>query len=79
LSFSDSDGDGFGELTGIISKLDYLSDTLGVDAPWISPFYRSPMRDWGYDISDHTESTRSLAMSRGPSGSSKRPTAAVCG
>ena len=55
LSFSDSDGDGFGDLTGIISKLDYLSDTLGVDALWLSPFYRSPMRDWGYDISDHTD------------------------
>ena len=55
LSFADSDGDGFGDLAGIISRLDYLSETLGVDALWLSPFFRSPMRDWGYDISDHTD------------------------
>ncbi len=55
LSFADSNGDGFGDLAGIISKLDYLSDTLGVNALWLSPFYKSPMRDWGYDISGHTE------------------------
>ena len=55
LSFADSDGDGYGDLPGIISKLDYLSDILGVDAIWLSPFYQSPMRDWGYDISDHCD------------------------
>lgn len=55
LSFSDSDGDGYGDLEGIISHLDYLSDTLGVDALWLSPFFKSPMKDWGYDISDHTD------------------------
>ena len=55
LSFADFDGDGYGDLRGIITKLDYLNDTLGVDALWISPFYKSPMRDWGYDISDHCE------------------------
>lgn len=55
LSFADSNGDGFGDLDGIIAKLNYLSDTLGVDALWLSPFFRSPMRDWGYDISDHTD------------------------
>ncbi len=55
LSFADSDGDGYGDLDGIISKLDYLSDTLGINAVWLSPFYRSPMKDWGYDISDHTD------------------------
>ena len=55
LSFVDSNGDGFGDLAGITSRLDYLSETLGVDALWLSPFYKSPMRDWGYDISDHTE------------------------
>jgi glycosidase len=55
LSFADSDGDGFGDLAGITSRLDYLSETLGVDALWLSPFYKSPMRDWGYDISGHTE------------------------
>ncbi len=55
LSFADSDGDGYGDLRGITSRLDYLSDTLGVDALWLSPFYKSPMRDWGYDVSDHTD------------------------
>lgn len=55
LSFADSDGDGYGDLEGVISKLDYLSQTLGVDAIWMSPFYRSPMADWGYDVSDHTD------------------------
>lgn len=55
LSFADSDGDGFGDVGGIIAKLDYLSDTLGVDAIWLSPFFKSPMKDWGYDISDHTD------------------------
>ena len=55
LSFADSDDDGYGDLEGVISKLGYLSDVLGVDALWLSPFFRSPMRDWGYDISDHTD------------------------
>ncbi|TQM45904.1 alpha-amylase family glycosyl hydrolase [Pseudonocardia cypriaca] len=52
-SFADSDGDGIGDLPGIIERLPYLR-TLGVDALWISPFFRSPMADFGYDISDHT-------------------------
>ena len=55
LSFADSDGDGYGDLEGIISRLGYLKDVLGVDGLWLSPFFRSPMRDWGYDISDHTD------------------------
>lgn len=55
LSFADSNGDGFGDLPGILAKLNYLSDILGVDAVWLSPFYQSPMRDWGYDISDHID------------------------
>ncbi len=50
-SFYDSNGDGIGDLAGIIEKLDYL-DTLNIDAIWISPFYPSPMADFGYDISD---------------------------
>ncbi|MGW8143164.1 MAG: alpha-amylase family glycosyl hydrolase, partial [Anaerolineales bacterium] len=54
-SFKDSDGDGIGDLTGIIQQLDYLSDTLGVDAVWLSPFYPSPMADFGYDVSDYTD------------------------
>ncbi len=55
LSFQDSNDDGLGDLRGVISRLDYLSETLGVDALWLSPFYRSPMRDWGYDVSDHCD------------------------
>ncbi|MGI9666011.1 MAG: alpha-amylase family glycosyl hydrolase [Acidimicrobiia bacterium] len=55
LSYSDSNGDGSGDLQGIIDRLDYLSNTLGVDGIWLSPFYKSPMKDWGYDVSDHTD------------------------
>lgn len=50
-SFADSDGDGVGDLEGIHSRLGYL-ELLGVDALWLTPFYRSPMADHGYDISD---------------------------
>ncbi|MEZ6024127.1 MAG: alpha-amylase family glycosyl hydrolase [Hyphomonadaceae bacterium] len=53
-SFRDSDGDGVGDLNGIVEKLDYVAE-LGVDAIWISPFYRSPMRDYGYDVSDYAD------------------------
>ncbi|MDQ6851718.1 MAG: alpha-glucosidase [Actinomycetota bacterium] len=53
-SFADADGDGIGDVPGIISKLDYLHE-LGVDVVWISPFYRSPMDDNGYDISDYRD------------------------
>jgi hypothetical protein len=52
LSFSDSDADGYGDLDGIIQRLDHIS-SLGVDAVWISPFFASPLKDFGYDISDH--------------------------
>ena len=52
-SFADSDGDGVGDLRGFISRLDYLA-WLGVDCVWIPPFYPSPGRDGGYDISDYT-------------------------
>jgi alpha-glucosidase len=54
-SFKDSDGNGIGDLPGITSKLDYLSQTLGVDAIWLSPFYPSPMADFGYDIANYTD------------------------
>lgn len=54
-SFQDSNGDGIGDLKGIIHRLDYLSDTLGVDAIWLSPFYVSPMADFGYDVADYTD------------------------
>ncbi|GAA1270627.1 alpha,alpha-phosphotrehalase [Arthrobacter pascens] len=53
-SFADSDGDGVGDLRGIIGKLDYLQK-LGVDVVWLSPVYRSPQDDNGYDISDYRD------------------------
>ena len=53
-SFSDADGDGVGDLEGIRRRLDYLQ-WLGVDAVWISPFFRSPMFDAGYDVSDYCD------------------------
>ncbi|MCE9650318.1 MAG: alpha-glucosidase [Parvibaculum sp.] len=51
-SFADSDGDGVGDLRGLESKLDYVA-SLGVDAIWISPFFTSPMLDFGYDVADY--------------------------
>ncbi len=51
-SFADADGDGTGDVQGIIDKLDYLAD-LGVDAVWVSPWYPSPLADGGYDVSDY--------------------------
>ncbi|MGH3680839.1 MAG: alpha-amylase family glycosyl hydrolase, partial [Natronosporangium sp.] len=51
-SFADGDGDGVGDLPGVVSRLDYLA-ALGVDAIWLSPFYPSPMADGGYDVADH--------------------------
>ena len=50
-SFFDSDGDGHGDLPGLMSKLDYIQG-LGVDGLWLSPIHPSPNRDWGYDIAD---------------------------
>ncbi|HJU06034.1 MAG TPA: alpha-glucosidase [Nitrospiraceae bacterium] len=56
-SFQDSNGDGIGDLPGIISRLDHLNDgtptSLGVDAIWLSPVYPSPMKDFGYDVADY--------------------------
>ena len=51
-SFADSNGDGIGDLPGIIARLDYVA-SLGVDAIWLSPFFTSPMRDFGYDVADY--------------------------
>lgn len=51
-SFQDSDGDGIGDIQGIIRRLDYLKE-LGVDVVWICPIYKSPMDDGGYDIADY--------------------------
>ena len=53
-SFQDSNGDGIGDLAGIVQRLPYLTE-LGVDAIWLSPIFRSPMADFGYDISDYTD------------------------
>ncbi len=53
-SFADGTGDGVGDLPGVIDHLDHL-EYLGIDLLWISPFYRSPMVDGGYDVTDHTE------------------------
>ncbi len=53
-SFQDTNGDGFGDLKGITSRLDYLAD-LGVDVLWLSPVYKSPQDDNGYDISDYQD------------------------
>ena len=71
-SFADSDGDGVGDLAGIRAHLADLA-WLGVDALWLSPFYRSPMVDFGYDISHYCDvdptsepSTTSTAWSRTP-------------
>ena len=53
-SFQDSNGDGVGDLRGIVRRLDYLVE-LGVDAIWLSPIFCSPMADFGYDIVDYTD------------------------
>ncbi|MEE9454873.1 MAG: alpha-amylase family glycosyl hydrolase [Paracoccaceae bacterium] len=53
-SFQDSNGDGIGDLAGIIARLPYVA-SLGVDAIWISPFFTSPMQDFGYDIADYRD------------------------
>ncbi len=54
-SFVDGSGDGVGDLSGVTSRLDHLSETLGLDALWLSPFYPSPMADFGYDVADYTD------------------------
>ena len=51
-SFQDSNGDGIGDLAGIIQRLDYLVK-LGIDAIWIAPIFESPMADFGYDVADY--------------------------
>ncbi len=53
-SFLDTDGDGVGDLPGIVERLEYVAD-LGVDAIWIAPFFKSPMADFGYDIADYRD------------------------
>src|SRR5690349_11496721 len=53
-SFMDASGDGIGDLKGVTSKLDYVK-SLGVNGVWLSPFFKSPMRDFGYDVSDYRD------------------------
>ena len=53
-SFQDSNGDGIGDLLGIVQRLPYVA-SLGVDAVWISPFFTSPMKDFGYDVADYRD------------------------
>ena len=53
-SFADTDGNGIGDLPGVIAKLDYIA-SLGVDAVWLSPFFKSPMKDFGYDVSAYRQ------------------------
>ncbi|MGN6639459.1 MAG: alpha-amylase family glycosyl hydrolase, partial [Mucilaginibacter sp.] len=53
-SYQDSNGDGVGDLKGIINRLDYLK-WLGISAVWLSPIYPSPMADFGYDISNYND------------------------
>src|SRR4051794_20536162 len=53
-SFADSDGDGIGDLRGIAARLDHV-EALGCEAVWLSPFYRSPMADYGYDVADYRD------------------------
>jgi alpha-glucosidase len=58
-SFQDTNGDGIGDLNGVIERLDYLNDgterSLGIDAIWFSPTFPSPMADFGYDVSDYED------------------------
>ena len=74
-SFADSNGDGVGDLAGISSRLDYVA-ALGVDAIWLSPIYRSPMADFGYDVSDHTAVDPVFGDLRGVRSSARRGTPA---
>jgi alpha-glucosidase len=54
-SYLDTDSDGVGNIRGIAEKVEYLHRVLGVDAVWLSPFYPSPMADFGYDVSNYTD------------------------
>ena len=69
----DTSGNGKGDLKGIASRLDYL-EWLGIDAVWLTPFFPSPMLDFGYDIADTAPSTRPLAASRISTACSQRCT-----
>ena len=67
-SFQDSNGDGIGDLKGIIQRMGYLGE-LGIDAIWLSPVYKSPQDDNGYDIADYQDVSGRADSDRGRSGS----------
>ena len=60
-SFRDTNGDGFGDIPGVIEKLDYLQE-LGVDYLWLTPFFPSPQRDNGYDVADYRAVNQKLQL-----------------
>ena len=61
-SFADSNGDGIGDLAGITAHLDHVA-SLGMDAVWLSPFFTSPMKDFGYDVANYRDVDPILARS----------------
>ena len=75
-AFADGNDDGIGDFVGLTEQLDYLQ-WLGIDCIWLLPFYASPLRDGGYDISDYYAVQPTMAASRTSSASSKRPTTAA--
>ncbi len=77
-SFADSNGDGIGDLPGIVSRLDYL-EWLGVDGIWLNPVMPSPNADWGYDVADYCAVHPSTGPWPTSIASSPRPTGAACG
>ena len=76
-SFADANGDGIGDLKGMISRLDYIQ-ALGVDALWLSPHFPSPNWDWGYDISDIRRLHLSTALWMISNSSWRNVTRAAC-
>lgn len=71
-SFYDTDGDGFGDLEGVIAKLDYIKK-LGVDVIWLNPVYESPDLDNGYDISDYESIMKKAGVMKTWNGCSTKP------
>ena len=76
-AFFDSNGDGVGDFSGLTEKLDYIRD-LGVNTVWVMPFYPSPLKDDGYDVSDYEACTRRTARWRTSSASFAKRTSAGC-
>jgi hypothetical protein len=79
-SFADANGDGIGDIPGIVSRVDYLAE-LGIDAVWLSPFYPSALADGGYDVADYRDvdprprpaTATSSARERAPTDPCRRP------